>query len=43
MKQNNQHNHNRYKKISHDQRTQIINELTKNGKTLKEVYKINNL
>ncbi|CAK94565.1 unnamed protein product (macronuclear) [Paramecium tetraurelia] len=27
----------KYKKISHEQRTQIINELTKNGKTLKEV------
>ncbi|CAK57857.1 unnamed protein product (macronuclear) [Paramecium tetraurelia] len=27
----------RYKKISHDQRTHIINELTKNAKTLKEV------
>ncbi|CAD8184393.1 unnamed protein product [Paramecium octaurelia] len=27
----------KYKKISHDQRTHIINELTKNAKTLKEV------
>ncbi|CAD8092980.1 unnamed protein product [Paramecium primaurelia] len=27
----------KYKKISHEQRNQIINELTKNGKTLKEV------
>ncbi|CAK57695.1 unnamed protein product (macronuclear) [Paramecium tetraurelia] len=27
----------KYKKISQEQRTQIINELTKNGKTLKEV------
>ncbi|CAD8096855.1 unnamed protein product [Paramecium primaurelia] len=27
----------KYKKISQEQRTQIVNELTKNGKTLKEV------